>query len=491
MMHMHKKSCRMSKPLFLLSALILGVLLGTSLVHATKGAELEAEAAEAKKATGAKKTVPSPIASVQKTGEKEDHPETSFDFKGDMKTRFHFRNDSDFDPSERFDDLDGQTDAQLATFFQPTLTARPGGGVTARYQLVVGWNAWSRNDPGQPNQFFNVNTPGLVARHTQAWAQWRGDRLKLRAGFQQVKDPTGLFLNHTMGAVTAQLPLGTQRLTLIAGQLPETTIEGLDIRQDNLMTDSFVFGITHRAQLSRASRLDTGVYLLHDRRLIGRVLNLGAGAVNWRMSTSSMTAWAGLVGQYGQWSNAALGGGDVTHSSFAAHAGVQGRSGKLQWGVGSFALSADDDFDGNEVQGAFFGAAKNQSPSVFLTEDEERDRYDNLDERLGSYWGAFAFSPAGVSVSDLMVGYQVTSWLTSRLVAASAFTLNAKRSYGASYVGTELSLLQKLTLSERASLSLNALVFLPGEAGAAMINDLDRTATQILYGGSTSFAVSF
>ena len=127
----------------------------------------------------------------------------SFTLKGNFLTQMHLRNDNDFDGSERFDDLDGQSDGQLASFFSPIFTARAGGDVMVRYQLDLGWNAWSRNDPGQPNQFFSMRTPGLLARHKQAWAQWKGDGVRLRAGFQQVKDPTGLFLDHTIGALKA------------------------------------------------------------------------------------------------------------------------------------------------------------------------------------------------------------------------------------------------------------------------------------------------
>ena len=416
--------------------------------------------------------------------------ETRFSLQGDMRTRLHLRNDNDFDRSERFDDLDGQSDGQLATFFQPTFTAEK-GDVKVRYQLVLGWNAWSRNDPGQPNQFFNVSTPGLVARHTLAWAQWRGETLKLRAGFQQLRDPTGLFLNHNLGAVSVEVELGTQSVTFLAGQLPDTTIEGVDIRNDNLMTDSFIFGVTHQLPLARGHQVSSGIYLLNDRRLIGRTLNLGVASVQWRLRRQNFSAWAGAVGQYGQWERAAVAGKDVDLSSYALQAGVKSRFEKILWGAGTFVLSPDDDHDGNTQQGAFLGSAKNMSPSVFLTEDEERDRYDNLDERLGSYWGAFAFAPAGLAVTDAHIGYQVTSWLSSRLVMASAMTLNPNRSYGARYVGTELSLLQRIELSDFASLSINGLLFLPGAAAAALINDIDRSATETLYGGSMSFGVRF
>jgi len=89
---------------------------------------------------------------------------------GNFLTQLHLRNDSDFDGSSRFDDLDGQTDGQVATFFAPRLTIAASGGVTVNYELELGWNAWGRNDPGQPNQFGPSTAPGLAARHKGLWA---------------------------------------------------------------------------------------------------------------------------------------------------------------------------------------------------------------------------------------------------------------------------------------------------------------------------------
>ena len=69
--------------------------------------------------------------------------------------------------------------------------------------------------------------------------------------------------------------------------------------------------------------------------------------------------------------------------------------------------------------------------------------------------------------------------------------LNPARTLGHRYVGTEVALLQTFTLSQRARLILNGLLFLPGGAAATMINDIKRDARQALYGGSAGFAVNF
>ena len=80
-------------------------------------------------------------------------PQSKTTLSGQIVTVGHYRNDTDFDATERFDDVDGQTDAQIATFFAPHLRIEAGQGIEVHYELELGWNAWSRNNPGAPNQF--------------------------------------------------------------------------------------------------------------------------------------------------------------------------------------------------------------------------------------------------------------------------------------------------------------------------------------------------
>ena len=85
---------------------------------------------------------------------------TQVTFDGQLTTQIHVRNDSDFDSTERYDDLDGQTEGQAATFFAPRLTIEIPGQSRIVYAAELGWNAWSRNNPGQPEQFGQSAAPG-------------------------------------------------------------------------------------------------------------------------------------------------------------------------------------------------------------------------------------------------------------------------------------------------------------------------------------------
>ena len=90
--------------------------------------------------------------------------ETKVSLEGHLPTQVHVRNDSDFDPTDRYYDVDGQTEGQAATFFAPRVTLEIPGRARVVYALELGWNAWSRNNPGQPNQFGGSDAPGLMAQ---------------------------------------------------------------------------------------------------------------------------------------------------------------------------------------------------------------------------------------------------------------------------------------------------------------------------------------
>ena len=62
----------------------------------------------------------------------------------DFATILHLRNDSDFDSTQRYYDVDGQSQGQVATFFSPTLTLKNTENVQLVYRIELGWNGWSR-----------------------------------------------------------------------------------------------------------------------------------------------------------------------------------------------------------------------------------------------------------------------------------------------------------------------------------------------------------
>lgn len=459
------------------SLLMVGLSIANAQTRSESASEPRAESLESPKKT--QKT--SSIRSIELTGE--------------LSTTLYLRNDTDFDPSPRFDDLDGQSDSQFATFFNPTLTVNTGRGVKVKYQLELGWNAWGLNNPSQPNQFMAMPGQPLQGRHRLIWGQWRGENTSVRFGFQEFRDPSGLFLNHTVGGLKVRLKRGSHRLEVIFAQLPDTTYEGIGfnrdyITDDNLTTDRFIMGSDYR-WTQRSLKLNVGLYGLNDESLFHRALRLGTAVLSLSHKAKGRRVWVHLLGQGGWQDRASALNQRVDHQAFAYQVGARFRAGKLTWSIRSFGVSGDDDYDGNQRQGAFFGSAKNLSKTRLLTEDESRDRYDNLDERMGSYLGVLAFNPAGLMVNDLSLSYQLKEWYQLEAVAGLGSTMNPTRAMGARWMGLELTLTQRWKLSEAAQVFLTGLALLPGEAAAVLINDQDRRATETLYGLTMGISARF
>ena len=420
---------------------------------------------------------------------------------GQLSTTLYYRNDTDFDASPRFDDLDGQTDSQFATNFNPTLDIQANKQVKVRYQLELGWNAWGLNNPSQPNQFMAMPGAPLQGRHKEVWAQINKKRSFFRFGFQNIKDPSGLFLNHSVGALLGRLSSGKHRLQLVFAQMADTTYEGIGfnrdyITDDNLTTDRLLFGADYRWK-KKNYKLALAAYGMSDESLFDRELRLGTFVLavenkSLKKSKNQYKFWVHLLAQ-GGWQNMASALNEqVDYRAYAFQTGVRFKQGdKLTWGLRSFGLSPDDDEDGNDLQGSFLGSAKNHSKTRLLTEDEQRDRYDNIDERVGQYVGMFAFNPAGLMVTDAALAYQFSPAYRIEAVAGLAAALNTKRALGQRWIGTEFTINQRYQLSQGAYIHANVLCLLPGKAGAVLLNDLDREATETLYGVSLGATASF
>ncbi|MCA9537520.1 MAG: hypothetical protein KC620_01455 [Myxococcales bacterium] len=417
-------------------------------------------------------------------------PDVAIELQGDFVTVAHIRSDTDFDATRRFYDPDGQAAAQAATFFRPGLTLRPGLDLAVFYEAELGWSAWSRTDPGQPNPYGETDLAGITARHHQLWAEWRpDDALAVRIGFQPIADPSRLFLDHHLGAARVDLTVGALSTRFFAGQLPDSTFEGIAVNEDNFVNDSLLVGSQSAWDIDFLV-LDAGLYAVIDQRVDDRPLRLGTGLLGVRVEREGYAAWLHVLGQYGTFGNTGVD-GETTLLAGAAQLGMALETGPWSAGFGAFALTPDDAYHGNDRQGAFFGSAKNLSPTRFLTEDETRDTYDNLDERLASAWGPFFFDRAGLAVADASASYAVGEVWTPELIVGAGFALEPENALGERFVGIELTWANDFQVAKDAWFFAHALVFVPGGAAAARVNDVDRTATEPLFGGQAGFELRF
>ena len=426
---------------------------------------------------------------VSEPAEEPAHTTPTFRLSGHFVSVAHVRNDSDFDASERYYDVDGQTEGQVATYFRPLLSV-DSGAFQLRYEAELGWNVWSRNTHGLNDAFFSKGD-GLALRHRQLWAAYTFDAgLSLKVGYQHLNDPSSLFLDHYAGALRLELTwLGVESALWVA-QLPDSTLEGISAEGDNFLTDSFAFGLDN-AWSRGCYTLDVNLYGLHDMRVVDQPLSLLTLVAGVRVTLDQLEIQAHLLGQYGQWAASGVGAIDQTILSWASQARVRHRVGGFSWSAGVAYLSGDDGQEGNGTLNAFLGSGKNHSPTTWLSEDEVRDRYDNLDEQIASSWGAFFINRPGLALFDLTLGYAVTPWYTPRLVAAAALAPSPTHALGESFVGAELALHNRFHLGQHVRLVADVQVLVPGGAVAAFVNDVDRRATETAFGAHLGFLADF
>ena len=102
--------------------------------------------------------------------------------------------------------------------------------------------------------------------------------------------------------------------------------------------------------------------------------------------------------------------------AWGSQGGLSYSKGKLALSTRYVLLSADNQSDGDQYMGSFFYTGQNDSSTLILTQDENRDRFDNLDERNATAWGSHFLHRAGLAIWDLNVGYQFTDFYRSNFV---------------------------------------------------------------------------
>ena len=407
----------------------------------------------------------------------------------DFITLGHVYNDNDFDPTPRFYDPDGQTQGQIATFVSPTLRIDVASRFAFAWKMELGWNAWSRNNSGNPNQFAPSNQPGIMLRHKELFGAYRfGKKAVLKAGYQHFADPSRLFLDHWAGMFNLELKTGKIHTQVLLGQMPDSTYEGVAIGEDNFLTDSLVGGVALTYKKG-AYAMTGALYGVADWRLVDRPLLLGTGLLGVDYQGAKLKAWFHGLFQFGSHTGTGLNGTDQSIFAWALQAGLQHRKGAFHWGANVFALSPDDAQDGNGI-GSFFGSGKNNSPSKILTEDEIRDRYDNLDERIATSNGPFFLNRAGLAVLDVHAGYQIGNCYQLKGLVAAGLNLAPDNAMGGRFVGLEIGLLNSFPVWTHVSLFVNLQTFIPGTGAAVFVNDIDREATSPLFGGQFGLKAS-
>lgn len=393
-----------------------------------------------------------------------------------FQSLFAWKNDADFDPTALTYDEDGQSVGLLGTFLKPRLVLSPIAEIQILYELELGLNLWSLNDPDQ----YGTAAPSafrLAHRELYARGELFDGLLGFQVGYQYFTDPTALFLGHWIGAASAWLDLEIVRLTLSAGQLPDQTFEGIVLEsENNFEHDSFVVGVRLDVPLGPWS-LALGSMTYSDSQVVGQQLFLSTSSVRVVADYDGIGGGLDAAFQYGVTQNGAQGGDEKT-VAWALQAWLGVVLGPVELTLNQLLLSPDDAWDRNDTNGAFFYSAKPRSRTLLLSEDEIRDRSANFDERMGERRGKFFLLRSGLSLTDVTARWRAFDWFVPSLTVGAAFTLQPDNAMGSRYVGTELDLNLGFHYGDAFSFYTVVAALLPGQAVAAFANLHDPAATE-------------
>ncbi|GAB4305998.1 MAG: hypothetical protein Kow0090_21370 [Myxococcota bacterium] len=411
------------------------------------------------------------------------------DLSAVMQTVILWKSDSDFDATKPKYDEDGQTIGIAATLFQPKLALNVYKNLRLYYELELGLNVWSKNDP---DQYDPTADDAFFLKHREAYSEgsFLSDRLGFKVGYQHYRDPTGLFLADWLGAATLWAKLDETKLSLTFGQAPDATYEGFIVTENNFVHDTFTLNLLATSPIAKSLILNAGVFSLIDSHVIGRSLWLVNPLLSVVLNLDNCLASLSAMLQFGR-SEFGVADVDARHFAWAIEAHGELYLPLFALYLNGLLLSPDDEYNRNDFNGAFYYSGKNRSATLLLTENEVRDRYDNYDERMGVKDGGFYLLRTGLFVFDAKLESRVWEIFRPALISGVALALEPKNALDNRFVGTEIDADMAFYWERALSFHLIGGVFLPGEAGAALINDIDRESEEKVFFLETSLSVVF
>ena len=395
----------------------------------------------------------------------------------DLQNLFHFRNDSDFDRSEPKYDEEGQTVGAFATLLTPAVTWHILDSLRIVYEVELGLNYWSKQNPDQQDA---LATDVFVLKHRQVFGEGEffDDSMGFKVGYAHFRDPTGLFVSHWMGLAQTWVAWSKRgRLGFFLGQVPDQTYEGINIMDNNLSHDIWVFGGNTEVGLADGLHFKGGISVLHDSHLVHKTRWLISPSAHLEYRRGRLMASLDAMLQAGQFMGEGLNNEDQTVVAWAAQGRVELDLTRfhLQWNV--MFLSPDDAHSANNTNHAFLYSGKSGSATLMLTEDEVRDWYDNVDERMGAFRGGFFLNRAGLFVGDMRFTWKLHDVVRPSVILGAATVLKPENALDNTLVGVETDLLVEFKVADYLVAHVVFGGLFPGSAGSALLNKIDQQAT--------------
>jgi len=420
------------------------------------------------------------------------------DFTLELANLFVIRNDGDFDRSEPTYEKYGQPEGFLATFLHPYVGVRLAEQLRFFYETEIGMDLWSEKNP---DIWLGMeDSRGLSIKQREIWGELTLDNWYVKAGFQRMLDPTGLFVNHWIGAVRAGYGLpGESRIVASFGQFPDQTHEGWTWGQTfgDFHSDVLLSALDGTWKFDDVLAVDAGAYYLRDGSRVDMLRQVGAAALAVRAKGEAWDASLGVVTQFGRNDNSAQGtgtgttGADAGIFGWAWEARASGKVSIVTLKGGLAAMSADDASEGNDGLG-FLWSGKRGSRSLLLSENETRDIGDNIDEKMGTFDGWFYEMRTGLMSADLGLYVDPLKWLTVGAISEVMAVMNPDNALGNRLAGWEGELLVDVHILDGAfQVQLVGGVLVPGGAASAYANAIDIDATDTMYFGQTAVLMYF
>jgi len=399
--------------------------------------------------------------------------------------------DGDFDGTKPAYNEERQHVGVVGTVFRPGVTFHILPTLRIRYQAELGLNVWSRNnadqlDPTAEDIFL------LLHRQVYAEGELPNRRAGFKAGYDRWRDPTSLTLAHFTGAAQVHVASNAGWLGLSGGILPDATHEGWEILDNNFTHDTFFAHVG--ASLWRPDGrffAEPGALLLIDGSEVGRRLIFAAPYLSLGVMHERISLRIDLAGQFGTQFYAANDGSNEAQAAWAAQVHGEWTPGPvvLTWNV--LALSPDDSAEGNGINGAFRYSGFSRSPTLWLSENELFDLWNNLDERMGTRRGSQFLMRTGLLQGDVRFGYRTGPVFEPAVIVGAATALNPDNALGKTFIALEVDVDFVFRHRDVLEAHLIATALVPGGAAGAALNQIDHTRTDPQIGGMAVLAVRF
>jgi hypothetical protein len=369
----------------------------------------------------------------------------------------------------------------MATIFRPHFTMIADENLRLFYEAELGINFWSRNNPDQQNA---ASPDAFAFKHRQIYAEgeFLNKSFGFRTGYQFLRDPTALFLGHWIGAANAWYSWSKgNRASMLFGEIPNQTVDGLSATQTNFSRDIFIFGPRLDLSLATNLSLSGAVTNLYDRSVVGHTRWICAPSLHVETTIGNFTGFVDGVLQVGQIEGTALGGANQNIRAWATQAHGTYQSPSSTFDLNALVLSSDDAKEGNKNYGAFAYSSRSRSATIIITEDEIRNWYDQLDRQMATYRGGFWEHRAGLMVADLKATLHVSELFHPALVIGGASVLQPQYALGNRFVGIETDINLEFRASKNLTANLIGGALFAGKAAGALVNSIDRYAADPIY----------